>query len=82
MGDLMPKISPSKNSQEVESQEKRGAYPRMQGTGGGRWTPPVPPRQLRSRPSSSEDLFVNDKTNNSNNTKRVKEKNRKDQLEV
>ena len=83
MGDLMLKISPSKNRQEIESQEKRGAYPRMQGTGGGRWTPPVPPRQLRSRPRSSEDLFVNDKTNNSNNnTKRVKGKNRKDQLEV
>lgn len=50
MGDLMLNISQSKNSQEIESQEKRGAYPRMQGTGGGRWTPPVPPRQLRSRP--------------------------------
>lgn len=67
MSDLMLNISQSKNSQEVESQEKRGAYPRMQGTGGGRWTPPVPPRQLRSRPPSSKDLFVNDKTNNSNN---------------
>ena len=83
MGDLMLNISQSKNSQEVESQEKRGAYPRMQGTGGGRWTPPILPRQLRSRPPSSEDLFVNDKTNNSNNnTKKIKEKNRKDQLEV
>ena len=50
MGDLMLNISQSKNSQEIESQEKRGAYPRMQGTEGGRWTPPVPPRQLRSRP--------------------------------
>lgn len=83
MGDLMLNISQSKNSQEVESQEKRGAYQRMQGTGGGRWTPPILPRQLRSRPPSSEDLFVNDKTNNSNNnTKKIKEKNRKDQLEV
>ena len=42
MGDLMLNISQSKNSQEVESKEKRGAYPRMQGTGGGRWTPPAP----------------------------------------
>ena len=50
MGGLILNISQTKNSQEVESQEKRDAYPRMQGTGGGRWTPPVPPRQLRSRP--------------------------------
>lgn len=42
MGDLMLHISQSKNSQEVESQEKKGRLPRMQGTGGGRWTPLSP----------------------------------------
>ena len=49
MGDLMLNISQSKNSQEVESQEKTGAYPRMQGTGGGRWTPPCPPSPAKKQ---------------------------------
>ena len=44
---------------------------------------PCPPHRIRSRTPSSEDLFVNDKANNSkNNTKRIKEKNRKDQHSI
>ena len=83
MGDLMLNISQSKNSQEVESKEKRGAYPRTARNGRREVDTPCPPRRLRSRTPSSEDLFVNDKANNSkNNTKRIKEKNRKDQHSI
>ena len=83
MGGLILNISQTKNSQEVESQEKKGRLPENARNGRREVDTPVPLRQLRSRPPSSEDLFVNYKTNNSNhNTKRTKEKNRKDQLEV
>ena len=57
MGDLMLNISQSKNSQEIESQEKRGAYPRMQGTGGGRSTPPVPPSPAKKQTPVLQRIF-------------------------